>query len=144
MASTVQEILARKGTDVVTIGPEADVGTAAARMNQLGIGGLVVVEGDEVLGLFTERDIMTKVVSACSDPCTVKVGEMMSRPVVCCKPDTPLEYCKMVMTDKRIRHMPVVQDEKLCGIVTSGDLLADEVQDRQETIELLYQYIQSW
>jgi CBS domain-containing protein len=144
MAKTVQEVLERKGANVVTIGPDADVGTAAARMNEQRIGGLVVVDGDEVLGVFTERDIMRKVISVCADPCEQKVGELMSRPVVYCTPDTPLEYCKMVMTDKRIRHLPVVQDRKLVGIVTSGDLLADEVKGHKETVDLLYQYIQSW
>jgi CBS domain-containing protein len=144
MASTVREILDRKGAEVVTIGPDADVGTAAARMNEHKIGGMVVTDGDEVLGVFTERDIMTKVVGACTDPCQITVGELMSRPVVYCTPDTPLDYCKMVMTDKRIRHLPVVQDRKLVGIVTTGDLLADEVKDHKQTIELLYQCIQSW
>ncbi len=144
MARTVQEILDRKGADVATVSPDTEVSTAAARMNELKIGGLVVREGEEVVGVFTERDILTRVVAACADPAAVKVGEVMSKHVVFCKPDTPLDYCRVVMTDKHIRHLPVVVDRKLVGIVTTGDLLADEVKDHEETIDMLYQYIQSW
>ncbi|MCX7012692.1 MAG: CBS domain-containing protein [Candidatus Sumerlaeota bacterium] len=137
----VQEILEKKGCQVATIGPEVTVLEAARQMNARRIGALVVVEGESIVGMFTERDILTRVVVGQLDPATTRVGRVMTTPVACCRPDTRLEECMSVMTIKRIRHLPVIEGTQLAGIVTSGDLLAREVAEHRETIEHLHQYI---
>ncbi len=138
---TVQDVLRRKGSEVHSITAEATVLDAARRMNEEGIGGLVVLEGGRVIGMFTERDILRRVVAAQRDAAATKVREVMTSPVAFCRGDTPLEECRSVMTSKRIRHLPVVDEDGLVGLVTSGDVLAFDVQDREETIQVLNSYV---
>ena len=140
--ATVQVILARKGSDVVTIGTGETALAAAEKMNARGIGGLVVVEADRVVGIVTERDILRRVVAEQREPARARVHDIMSAPVATCRPDTSFAECRAFMTAKRIRHLPVVDEQGLCGIVTIGDLLAQEVDEHQATIEYLNSYIQ--
>jgi len=139
--ATVQAILTRKGNQVLSIGADDTVLDAARRMNERGIGGLVVTEGEHVIGIVTERDILRRVVAAQRIPATTQVREVMTSPVACCRPETTLAECRGVMTAKRIRHLPVVDDQGLRGIVTIGDLLAWEVNEHETTIEYLNSYI---
>ena len=139
--ATVQSILRRKGGQVVSIGADETALAAATLMNEKAIGGLVVMDGDRIVGVFTERDVLRRVVAARKDPATTLVREVMTSPVACCRLDTSLEECQSVMTAKRIRHLPVVERERLCGIVTIGDLMAEEVGEHQATIEYLQSYI---
>ncbi|OGF16071.1 MAG: hypothetical protein A2W00_10235 [Candidatus Eisenbacteria bacterium RBG_16_71_46] len=138
---TVHAILAKKGNEVVSIGADDTTLEAARRMNERGIGGLVVTEGDRVIGIFTERDILRRVVAARRDPATTRVREVMTTPVACCRTETSLAEIRGVMTAKRIRHLPVVDEKGLCGIVTIGDLTAHEVTEHETTIEFLNSYI---
>jgi CBS domain-containing protein len=137
----VQTILSRKGREVFTVGTDETVMAAANLMNERGIGGLVVTEDGRVSGIFTERDVLRRVVAARRDPATTRVGDVMTTPVASCRPDTTLAECRAFMTEKRIRHLPVVGDKGLCGIVTIGDLLAQEVGEHEATIEYLSHYI---
>ena len=137
----VQSILGRKGGQVVSIGAGETVLAAASLMNERTIGGLVVTDGERVVGIFTERDILRRVVASRKDPASTLVRDVMTSPVACCRPDTSLAECRSVMTEKRIRHIPVVERERLCGIVTIGDLMAQEVGEHQATIEYLQSYI---
>lgn len=137
----VRDILEEKGGDVVTLTPGESVLNAARLMNERGIGGLVIVEGDQPAGIFTERDILRRVVADNRDPGEVKVGEVMTTAMVSCRPDATLEQCSALMTDKRIRHLPVVDEGQLKGIVTSGDILAYQVRQQQETIDYLNSYV---
>ena len=140
--ATVQVILARTGSDVVTIGTGETALAAAEKMNARGIGGLVVVEADRVVGIVTERDILRRVVAEQREPGRTRVQDILSAPVATCRPDTTFAECRAFMTAKRIRHLPVVDERGLCGIVTIGDLLAQEVDEHQATIEYLNSYIQ--
>jgi CBS domain-containing protein len=137
----VQMILSAKGRQVFTIGAADTVLAAANLMNERGVGGLVVTEGDRVAGIFTERDMLRRVVAALRDPAALPVREVMTAPVATCRPDTTLAECRAFMTEKRIRHLPVVDEKGLCGIVTIGDLLAREVGEHEATIEYLNHYI---
>jgi IMP dehydrogenase len=139
--STVHGILSRKGSDVVAIGAGETILAAATRMNERAIGGLVVLDGTRLIGIVTERDILRRVVAAQRAPATTTVREVMTTPVVCCRPDTTLGDCRAVMTEKRIRHLPVMDEGGLRGIVTIGDLLAYEVGEHQATVEHLSNYI---
>lgn len=134
-------ILERKGGDVATVERKATVLDAAKLMNQKRIGAVVVREGDKIVGIFTERDILNRVVAASKDPKTTGVGEVMTSPMACCKRDTKLTECQTVMTQKRIRHLPVVEDGKLYGIISIGDIMATEVAEQQATIEYLHEYL---
>jgi CBS domain-containing protein len=142
MPTSVSDILKTKGTKVASIGRSRSVLEAAQQMNTHRIGSLVVTEGEQVLGIFTERDILTRVVAAQRDPVRTTVGELMTTPVMSCQLQTPIAECKQLMSTRRIRHLPVVEGGKLTGIITSGDISARELLDSQGTIEYLSEYIQ--
>ena len=142
---TVQDILTRKGGHVVVVRPEETVLEAAHKMNAVRIGSVVVFEPDRgVTGIFTERDVLRRVVGECRSPAETPVSQVMSTPVTCCKPETTLEECKEVMTSKRLRHLPVVSDGALVGIISTGDLLVGEVELQQSTIDHLHAYLNNW
>lgn len=138
---TAQLILDKKGSDVATIDHSATVVEAADMMNARKIGALVVSDGDKIVGIFTERDILTRVVAAQKVPSETRVRDAMTSPMACCRRDTPLGECRAVMSNMRIRHLPVVEDGQLYGIISSGDILACEVANQQSTIEYLHEYL---
>jgi len=138
---TVQDILNQKGNQVASIGRDRTVLEAAQEMNKRRIGSLVVLEGQHVKGIFTERDILVRVVSESRDPARTTVGQVMTTPVVCCNPETDLDECKSIVTGRRIRHIPVIAGSELVGIITSGDIMARESFERQTTIDSLCEYI---
>ncbi len=136
-----QTILDRKGVDVATASRDSSVLDAAKLMNERRIGAVVVTDAEHVVGIFTERDILCRVVAESVDASKILVGDVMTSPMACCRRETPLSECRAIMTQKRIRHLPVVEDDVLYGIISSGDLLATEVVDQQSTIEYLHQYL---
>ena len=138
---TVQEILARKGSNVISVKPGETVLKAAELMSERGIGGLVVTEGGRLVGIFTERDILRRVVAQRRDPATTKVADVMTTPVTACGPDTPVDECAAMMTGKRIRHLPVVADRGLAGMITIGDVLAFQVREQQATIDYMHHFM---
>ncbi len=138
---TAQTVLDKKGTVVTTVDQDVTVLDAAKLMNERGIGALVVGSGDKVVGIFTERDILNRIVAAGLNPASTRVGKVMTSPMACCGRDTKLAECKSVMTSKRIRHLPVVEEGKLFGMISAGDILASECDDRQATIEYLQEYL---
>lgn len=138
---TVQDIINRKGGAVHSIGATGLVLEAARQMNDLGVGGLVVVDGELAVGMFTERDILRRVVAAQLDPATTSVRDVMTTPIAVCRPGTSIAECRTVMTEKRIRHLPIVDGSQLRGIVTIGDILAYEIGEHETTIEYLNSYI---
>ncbi len=138
--ATVQTILDGKGRDVVSIAPDSSVLQAAQLMNECGIGGLVVSKNDRLVGVFTERDILRRVVARQRDPADVAVRDVMTTPVASCRSETTLEECVGVMARKRIRHLPVVDDESVCGLITSSDLLEFQMTEHEATIRYLNSY----
>ncbi len=139
--SKVRDLLAKKGAFVAEIDRRANILDAARLMAARHIGALVVTEGDTVVGIITERDVLTKVVAAAADPAQMTVEQAMSSPVACCRPDTDLEECRTVITNNRVRHLPVVDEGKLVGIITSGDIMAQALAIQQGTIEQLHHYL---
>jgi CBS domain-containing protein len=138
---TVQDVLDHKGSEVASVERERLVIDAAREMNRLRIGSLVVVDGSKVVGIFTERDILVRVVAEGRDPSRVTVGQVMTAPVVCCTPDTDIHECKGIVTTQRVRHIPVVVEGELVGIITSGDIMARESVEHEVTIESMREYI---
>lgn len=137
---TAQDILVNKPA-VATIGEKATVMDAATIMSDRHIGSLVVVRGDKTVGMFTERDVLNRVVARHGDPLTTVIRDVMTTPVAFCLPTTKLAECRSVMTKKRIRHLPVVKDNRLLGMISSGDMLALEHGEQQRTIEYMYEYL---
>ena len=138
---TVRDILARKGTLVVTTTADVTVLEAARLMNQRGIGAVVVMERDALHGIFTERDLMVRVVAERRDPSGTTVGEVMSRRLVTARAETTVEECATLMTQHRIRHLPVLGPTGLAGVVTIGDLLAYQLAEQEMTISQLNSYL---
>ncbi len=139
--ATVRDLLARKSGEVLSIAPSDTVLAAALVMNQHGIGGLVVLDEGKLLGVFTERDILRRVVAAGRSPADTRVREVMTSPVITCLPETSIEECGAIMSGKRIRHLPVTDARGLIGLVTSGDLLAFQVAEHTATIQYLNSYM---
>jgi len=140
--AVVRDLLARKGTDVVSIQPTASVLEAARLMNDRGVGGVVVVDEDNaLLGIFTERDILRRVVAAGLPPETTSVADVFTRDIVTCTPDMNVEEIGAIMTTRRVRHLPVVDVLGLHGVVTIGDLLAHRLSDQETTIQHLNSYV---
>jgi CBS domain-containing protein len=138
---TVMSILKAKSQPVLSIDEGATVLQAAETMNQRHIGALVVTRGDKVVGIFTERDVLNRIVARRRDPASTVVRDVMTSPVACCGPETTRSECRNVMKHRRIRHLPVVEEDQLVGIVSIGDLLQDEGEEQQETIRYLYEYM---
>ncbi len=139
--ATVKEVLTTKGSEVVKLVVEESVLTAARVMNERGIGGVVVTEAGKMVGIFTERDVLRRVVAEQRDPATTTLREVMTSPVMTCRPEATLEECIAFITAKRIRHLPVVGEEGLCGIITSGDILASRMREHEDTIQFLNSYV---
>ncbi|NOX57491.1 MAG: CBS domain-containing protein [Planctomycetes bacterium] len=142
---TVGEFLQRKGHEIATISPDATVLEAAGVMNDKHIGALTVLENDAIAGMFTERDVLNRVVAAQLDPATTKVRDVMTSPVVTCTNDSTVGACAAAMSEKKIRHLPVVSregdTEKLIGIISTGDLMALDVSRKQAQIDHLHEYL---
>jgi CBS domain-containing protein len=140
--ATVNDILAVKGTHVLSIGPEASVLDAALLMNEHKVGSLMVMSGGQLLGILTERDILQRVVVTRRDPAQTAVQDVMTTELVCCQPHTSLDEARGVLKNRRIRHLPVVDDaRRLCGLISIGDLNAHEAHDHEWTIHVLHEYI---
>lgn len=140
--ATVREILANKGSHVMTVGPEASVVDAATLMNDHKIGSLIVLDQGRVVGMFTERDVLRRVVGERRDPTMTRVCDVMTGEVVCCRPETDLDEARSAMKTRRIRHLPVVDGgEQLLGVISIGDLNGHMVNHQEQTIHLLQEYL---
>jgi len=140
--ASVRDILAKKGSHVLMTGKDATVLQAAILMNEHKVGALVVVDGDRVAGMFTERDILQRVVAGQRDPTRTFVGDVMTTQVLCCTPATSIEEARTVMKERRIRHLPVVDaEDRLLGLISIGDLNAYEAASQEQTIFLMSEYI---
>lgn len=139
--SNVRNLLSRKGSTIVTATPGQTVLDAAQLMNARGIGALLVTEGGRLTGIFTERDVMRRVVAEQRDPARTTVFDVMTTRLVTTRPEMPIEECAAMMTSQRIRHLPVLENEILVGIVTIGDIMAYQVAEQASTIAQLNSYV---
>jgi CBS domain-containing protein len=137
----VRDILARKGSLIVGLSPEASVLEATRVMSERGIGAVLVLDEGRLVGIFTERDVLRRVVAEGRDPATTRLALVMTRDVLTCAPATPLEECRTLMTNRRIRHLPVRGPDGLCGVISSGDVLAFQVAEQQSEIQELNRFV---
>ena len=139
---TVRSVLASKLQGIESTTPEATVLEAVHQMNAHQIGALVVMDGERVAGIFTERDVLRRVLGDEKDPATTRVGQVMTSKVVCCDPDADLDEVATLMKNRRIRHVPVCNgDGRLLGMVSIGDINAAYTSDQEATIHFLNEYI---
>jgi CBS domain-containing protein len=140
--ATAADVLSVKGEHIHSIGPDATVLEATVRMNDHQIGALVDMEQPRVLGIFTERDVLRRVVAALRQPKDVRVSEVMTTDVICAEPETDLDDISAIMKAKRVRHIPICQrDGTLCGLISIGDVNAHYASNQQQTIHFLNDYI---
>ena len=139
----VAEILGDKGHDVLRIEATASVLDAVRQMVEANIGSLLVMDGDEIAGIVTERDYLRRV--AHEGPATddVTVRELMSSPLIVVTPETSIDECMALMTDRRIRHVPVVESGEVVGIVSIGDVVKFKSKQQSFEIQYLTDYITS-
>ena len=138
---TVRDILDVKGHNVWRVPFEATVFDALRLMAEKEIGALVVVDGPKPVGIISERDYARKIILLGRTSSTTLVREIMTSHIVYTHPDQPIEECMAIMTDKRIRHLPVMEEGKLIGIISIGDLVKTIIAEQKFTIEQLEQYI---
>lgn len=139
---TVADILRSKAnSQIYTIWPSATVLEALTLMADKGIGALVVMENDKVAGILSERDYARKIALMERSSYTTEVSEIMTCNVMTVTPGQTIEYCMELMTEKRLRHLPVLDNDKLIGLISIGDLVKDIISDQQSMIRQLEQYI---
>jgi CBS domain-containing protein len=138
---TVQQLLDAKGHDIQSIHPDDSVFDAIQKLANANIGALIVVEDDRPVGIFTERDYARNVILQGKASSTTPVRDIMTTPVIYARPEQTVEQCMAVMTEKHIRHLPVLDGEKLAGMISIGDLVKSIIADQKFTIEQLEQFI---
>jgi CBS domain-containing protein len=138
----IRHLLEQKDRKVWTIGPGATVLDAMAKMADKNIGSLVVMEGERLVGIITERHYSRNVVLKGKTSPTTLVREIMETNVIHVRPEQSVELCMTLMTHKRVRHLPVVEDTKVIGIVSIGDLLKYVISKKEFAIDQLEHYIQ--
>ena len=139
---TVADIISKKGSTVHTIQPTATVLEATNKMNQHKLGALVVMADGAVVGMFTERDVLRRVIGEQRDPATTPIAEVMTSDVICCAPQTDMDEVSQIMQQRRVRHVPVCDElGNLRGLISIGDVNAYHVMHQEATIEYLNEYI---
>ena len=138
---TVKQILDRKGHEVWSIEPQATVYDALRLMSDKDIGALLVMEGDRLVGIFSERDYARKIILLGRSSKETAVGEIMTSRVFTVRPDQSTEACMALMTEHHIRHLPVVTDERVAGVVSIGDVVKAIISNQEFTISQLENYI---
>ena len=139
--SSVRGILRAKGDSVWSVGPDDSVFDALRMMADKGVGALLVLDGDRVAGIFSERDYARKGILEGRASKDTPVREIMTERVVYVTPGQTLEECLALMTDKRIRHLPVMEDDRLIGVVSIGDLVKGIIDEQKFLIEQLEYYV---
>ena len=134
---SMSSLLDEHSPELHSVNPDVSVTECIRQMNRLMIGAMLVMENDSLLGIFTERDAITKVLGAELDPASTKVSEVMSKNPFCVTPSTTLDEAMEIITNLRFRHLPVVEDGKVLGVVSSGDLTLRLVEGHSDEIREL-------
>jgi CBS domain-containing protein len=138
---TVKNILGSKRHDIISITPDTTVYEALVIMSDKNIGALVVLDGETLVGIMSERDYARKVILHGKSSREMRVGEIMTSNVISVSPDQSVHECMGRMTDKHIRHLPVLENDRVVGIISIGDVVKAIISDQESTIKLLEEYI---
>jgi CBS domain-containing protein len=140
--ASLQNVLEGKGHELHVISPTETVLDAVEVMCDAHIGAVLVMDGDYLAGIFSERDLMTRVVLAMRDPMTTRIGDVMTPGAICAPPETSVRDAMLLMTERRVRHVPVVERRgRIVGVVSIGDLVSSIAQEREIEIEELHNYV---
>jgi CBS domain-containing protein len=137
----LDRILEQKGRGLHVIAEQGTVIEAVDMMCQARVGALLVMQSDTLVGIFSERDVMSRVVLLGLDPLRTCVGEVMTRNVVCVESDMSPDEAMAIITNHRVRHLPVVEGRRVVGVVSIGDLVRWAIRDREQSIEQLRDYV---
>ncbi len=140
---TIQQLLDNKGRDVWSVAPTDSVYDAIAQMAERHVGALLVLSDGKLVGVLSERDYARKVILSGRSSKETAVQDIMTTRVICSKPSQTIEQCMALMTDKRIRHLPVIEHKEVIGIISIGDLVKAIIHEQQFIIEQLEHYIAS-
>ncbi|KAF1696635.1 CBS domain-containing protein [Pseudoxanthomonas koreensis] len=140
---TLRQLLADKPAEVHAVAPEAPVVEAIRLMADKSIGAVLVLRGDTLAGILSERDYARKVVLQGRSSADTPASAIMTAQVITVGPDTPVPACMQLMTERRIRHLPVVEDARVVGVISIGDLVKAVIADQQLELEQLQRYIAS-
>lgn len=143
MTKTVQQVLKHKAHRVASIEPDASVFEALQLMAKHDIGSLVVLDGERLTGIFSERDYARQVVLLGKSSKETRVREIMTHKVLCVGPEQTIDECMALMTEKRVRHLPVLDHKKVIGVISIGDVVKEVISEQKLMIEQLEQYIHS-
>ena len=138
---TIQQILDHKGHDIHSVSPDSIVFDAIRSMAELGIGALLVMENDQPVGMMSERDYARKVILEGRKSRETRVSDIMSAPLITIDCKAKAREGLGLMTEKRIRHLPVLRDDQLIGVVSIGDLVNTVIEDQKHLIEQLERYV---
>jgi CBS domain-containing protein len=141
--SSVRRILQIKGNDVWSVTPDSSVYDALRLMRQKDVGALIVIQGSELAGVFSERDYARKVVLEGKSSREIKVKEVMTKKVFSVHPEQTVQECMELMIEKHIRHLPVVIDQRVVGVISIGDVVQDIIYKQKESIKSLEQRLQA-
>jgi CBS domain-containing protein len=141
--TTVRQLLDRKDRAVFSVGPEAPVLEAIRAMAEHHVGALLVMKGEVLAGIVSERDYARKVILRGRSSSDTPVRDIMTFPVLTVSPDTSVEQCMQLVTDKRVRHLPVLDAGRVIGMVSIGDLVKAVIAEQQQQIQQLESYIHS-
>lgn len=139
----ISDILRHKGTNVITISPSDTVATLLASLAEHNLGALLVVDGDTVAGIVSERDVVRAAAREGAEVLDTSVAQLMTTSVVSCASEDEVASIAATMTERRIRHMPVIDDDTLAGIVSIGDVVSSQIRQLEHEREHLEQYISS-
>ena len=140
LSGKLKDILAQKEKGVIQVDSDCIVVEAARKMRDNKVGALMVLENGELVGIFTERDLMSRVVAERLDPEKVKVSAAMTSSIATVPLETPIREAANLMSQNRIRHLPVLQDGKLCGVISAGDIFAWKLREQELTLHQLEDY----
>jgi len=142
METPLSEILKKKGSQIHQVAPSNTVREAVRVMNEMTIGSLMVVEGEQAVGIFTERDVLTRIIDAGRDPETTVIAEVMTKNPQCVEDSVTIQQAMSIMRERHFRHLPITgANGTVCGMLSIGDLIAWLAEDKEHEVEQLVSYI---
>ena len=138
---TVKEILQVKGYDTWSVAPDVPVYDALKLMADKNVGAVLVIDAGNLVGIMSERDYARKVILKGKSSKEIPVREIMTEKVLCMRPDQTIKECMALMTDKRVRHLPILEDDRLIGVISIGDVVNSIISEQEYVIERLGAYI---